>query len=44
MGKDQIDLEEYEDIWPYEQEYQAWMEGIERDFYQEMQFVAEKQQ
>ena len=36
---DQISPEEYEEIWPWEQEYDAWMQALERDFWAEFKLV-----
>lgn len=32
---DQIDDEEYEALFPFEQEYNLWVEGVEQDFQEE---------
>jgi hypothetical protein len=32
--------EEYEQAFPYEQEYNMWMAGLERDFQEELQYRA----
>lgn len=33
-------IEEYETTFPYEQEYEAWMAGVERDFQDEVEHRA----
>ncbi len=32
---DQIDADEYNDIFPWEQEYEQWTESMEKDFQEE---------
>lgn len=32
---DQIDADEYEALFPFEQEYNLWVESVERDFQEE---------
>lgn len=34
--------EEYEHMFPYEQEYKLWMDAIEADFINEVNMMAEK--
>lgn len=33
---EQIDLAEYEELFPFEQEYNSWMNAIEKDFNEEI--------
>jgi hypothetical protein len=33
-------IEEYEQAFPYEQEYNAWIAGVERDFQEEVEHRA----
>ena len=40
MKLKEIIINEYETAFPYEQEYNLWIEGMERDFQEELEYRA----
>jgi hypothetical protein len=40
MKLKEIIIDEYETAFPYEQEYNLWIEGMERDFQEELEYRA----